>query len=61
MQNKIILPLGKDKIFKKRYKELTKHIFTQKTHLIIKGDSLYSISKLYNVSIKSIKKLSIKI
>ncbi len=58
MQNKIILPLGKDKVFKKRYKEITKHIFTQKIHLITKGDTLYSISRLYNVSIKSIKKLN---
>ena len=32
--------------------------FTQKIHLITKGDTLYSISRLYNVSIKSIKKLN---
>ena len=58
MQNKIILPNGKKEIFYKRYKEITKHIFTQKIHLITKGDSLYSISRLHNVSIKSIKKLN---
>lgn len=58
MQNKIILPKGKSKIFYKRYKEITKHIFTQKIHLITKGDSLYSISRLYNVSIKSLKKIN---
>ena len=41
-----------------KYKEITKHIFTQKMHLITKGDSLYSISRLYNVSIKSLMKLN---
>ena len=58
MQNKIILPKGKNKNFYKKYKEITKHIFTQKIHLITKGDSLYSISRLYNVSIKSLMKLN---
>ncbi len=58
MQNKIVLPKGKSKIFYKRYKEITKHIFTQKIHLITKGDSLYSISRLHNVSIKSLKKIN---
>ena len=58
MQNKILLPIGKNKLFYKKYKEITKHIFHQKIHLIIKGDSLYSISRLYNVTIKSLKKLN---
>ena len=57
-QDRIFLPSGKIKEFKKRYKEVTKFIFSKKAHLIVKGDSLSRISRKYNVSIKAIKKVN---
>ena len=57
-QDRVFLPSSKIKEFKKRYKEVTKFIFSKKTHLIVKGDSLSRISKKYNVSIKAIKKVN---
>ena len=55
-QDRIFLPSSKIKEFKKRYKKVTKFIFSKKAHLIVKGDSLSHISRKYNVSIKAIKK-----
>ena len=57
-QDRIFLPSSKIKEFKKRYKEVTKFIFSKKAHLIVKGDSLSRISRKYNVSIKAIKKVN---
>jgi membrane-bound lytic murein transglycosylase D len=57
-QDRIFLPSSKIKEFKKRYKKVTKFIFSKKTHLIVKGDSLSHISRKYNVSIKAIKKIN---
>ncbi len=58
LQNYLLLPSDKVAIFKKRYKDITKHLFDRKTHLIVRGDSLSRISKNYNVSIKAIKVLN---
>ncbi len=52
------MPNKSIKVFKKRYAELAKIIYTNKTHTVIKGDTLSRISRLYNVSIKSIKVLN---
>ena len=57
-QDGVFLPSNKIKDFKKRYKKVTKFIFSKKTHLIVKGDSLSRISRKYNVSIKAIKKVN---
>ena len=58
MNQKLLLPNKSIKVFKKRYAELAKIIYTNKTHTVIKGDTLSRISRLYNVSIKSIKVLN---
>ena len=42
-QNRIFLPSNKIKDFKRRYKKVTKFIFSKKTHLIVKGDTLSRI------------------
>ena len=49
MNQKLLLPNESVKVFKKRYAELAKIIYTNKTHTVIKGDTLSRISRLYNV------------
>ena len=56
IQNKILLPINKVSQFKKRYKKIAKFLYDQKVHLIEKGDTLSKISRMYNVSIKSLQK-----
>jgi len=58
MQNKVLLPIKNIKIFKDRYSKFSKTIYQKKTHTIQNGDTLSRISRLYNVSIKSIKVLN---
>ena len=58
MQNKLLLPNANAELFLKRSKKLSKLIFKKKTHLVSKGDSLSKISRLYNVSIRSVKVLN---
>ena len=58
MNQKLLLPNKKVQVFKERYAELSKIIYTKKTHTVIKGDTLSKISREYNVSIKSIKVLN---
>mgnify|MGYP005690065369 CR=1 FL=1 len=58
MQNKLLLPHENAKLFTKRFAKLSKIIYTNKIHKVIKGDSLSKISRIYNVSIKSIKVLN---
>ena len=58
MQNKLLLPHKNAKLFTKRFAKLSKIIYTNKIHKVIKGDSLSKISRVYNVSIKSIKVLN---
>ena len=58
MQNKILLPIKNIKIFKERYAKFSRLIYQKKSHTIQSGDTLSSISRLYNVSIKSIKVLN---
>ena len=58
MQNKILLPIENIKIFKDRYAKFSRLIYQKKMHTIQSGDTLSSISRLYNVSIKSIKVLN---
>ena len=58
MQNKLLLPHKNAKLFIERFAKLSKIIYTNKIHKVIKGDSLSKISRVYNVSIKSIKVLN---
>lgn len=56
MQNKILLPVNKVKQFKARYKKISKFLYNQKSHVIVRGDTLSKISRMYNVSVKSLMK-----
>ena len=58
LQKRLLLPADATEKFLKRYAELIRLIYSNKTHLVEKGDTLSGISKLYNVSIKSIKVLN---
>lgn len=55
-QNILLLPNKAAKTFKSRYNKITKSIYKNKTHKVVKGDSLYKISRIYNVKITAIKK-----
>ena len=55
-QNKLLLPVKAAKVFKKRYNKISRSIYESKIHKVIKGDSLYKISRIYNVKISSLKK-----
>ena len=57
-QNKLILPIDKIANFKKRYIKFSRVVYSKKVHIIQKGDNLSKISRLYNVSIKSLKVLN---
>ena len=43
-------------MFKKRYNKISRSIYESKIHKVIKGDSLYKISRIYNIKINSLKK-----
>ena len=58
MQNQLLLPHENAELFKKRFAKLSKIIYVNKTHKISRGDSLSKISRIHNVSIKSIKVLN---
>ena len=58
-QNTLLLPNKEAKLFKKRYNKISKIIYENKIHKVQKGDSLYKISRIYNVKINSIKKKSL--
>ena len=55
-QNSLLLPTKAAKTFNSRYNKITKLIFENKAHKVIKGDSLYKISRIYNVKINALKK-----
>ena len=55
-QNVLLLPNKAAKSFKQRYNKVTKSIYTNKVHKVVKGDSLYKISRIYNVKIAALKK-----
>tara|TARA_B100001564_G_scaffold152239_1_gene127913 strand:- start:773 stop:2281 length:1509 start_codon:yes stop_codon:yes gene_type:complete len=58
MQKRLLLPTENAKVFQKRYSKLIRLIYSNQTHLVEKGDSLSKISRIYNVSIKSIMLLN---
>ncbi len=58
LQKRLLLPVDSAEIFSKRYAQLIRLLYTNKTHLVEKGDTLSGISRTYNVSIKSIKILN---
>ena len=55
-QNTLLLPIDAAKAFNSRYNKISKSIYENKVHKVIKGDSLYKISRIYNVKINSLKK-----
>ena len=55
-QNTLLLPIDAAKAFNTRYNKVSKSIYENKVHKVIKGDSLYKISRIYNVKINSLKK-----
>ena len=55
-QNSLLLPTKAAKTFNSRYNKIAKLIFENKAHKVIKGDSLYKISRIYNVKINALKK-----
>ena len=57
-QNTLLLPNKEAKLFKKRYDKISKIIYENKIHKVEKGDSLYKISRIYNVKINSLKKVN---
>lgn len=57
-QNTLLLPNKESKLFKSRYKKLSSIIYENKVYKVKKGDSLYKISRIYNVKIDSIKKVN---
>jgi membrane-bound lytic murein transglycosylase D len=57
-QNTLLLPNKEAKLFKERYNKISKVIYENKIHKVQKGDSLYKISRIYNVKINSIKKIN---
>ena len=58
MQKRLLLPANNADIFSKRYSKLIRLIYSKKSHKVVKGDTLSKISRIYNVSIKSIKVLN---
>lgn len=58
MQNKLLLPRKNADLFAKRFNKLARIIYKNKIHKVVRGDSLSKISRIYNVSIKSIKVLN---
>ena len=44
------------KVFNKRYNIISRSIYETKVHKVIKGDSLYKISRIYNVKIEALKR-----
>jgi membrane-bound lytic murein transglycosylase D len=57
-QNILLLPNKAAKLFKSRYKKIANIIYENKVYKVKKGDSLYKISRMYNVKIDSIKKFN---
>ena len=57
-QNTLLLPNKEAKLFKERYDKISKVIYENKIHKVQKGDSLYKISRIYNVKINAIKKIN---
>ena len=57
-QNTLLLPNKEAKLFKKRYKKISDIIYVNKFYKVKKGDTLYKISRIYNVKIDSIKKIN---
>jgi membrane-bound lytic murein transglycosylase D len=57
-QNVLLLPNKEAKLFKSRYKKISNIIYENKVYKVKKGDSLYKISRMYNVKIDSIKKVN---
>jgi len=57
-QNTLLLPNKEAKLFNKRYDNISKVIYKNKIHKVQKGDSLYKISRIYNVKINAIKKIN---
>ena len=57
-QNTLLLPNKEAKLFKERYDKISKIIYENKIHKVQKGDSLYKISRIYNVKINAIKKIN---
>ena len=55
-QNKLLLPVKAAKVFNKRYNKISRSIYETKVHKVIKGDSLYKISRIYNVKIDALKR-----
>jgi membrane-bound lytic murein transglycosylase D len=57
-QNTLLLPNKEAKLFKERYDKISKIIYENKIYKVQKGDSLYKISRIYNVKINAIKKIN---
>ncbi len=55
-QNILLLPNKAASVFNERYNQISKIIYQNKTYMVKKGDSLYKISRIYNVKINAIKK-----
>ncbi len=55
-QNTLLLPIEAARVFNSRYNKISKSIYQNKIHKVIKGDSLYKISRIYNVKINALKK-----
>ncbi len=57
-QNTLLLPNKEANLFKERYNKISKIIYENKIYKVRKGDSLYKISRIYNVKINAIKKVN---